>query len=67
LRAGGGRSRGAECLENSSGTTIWETVTGCKIKKKFAIAETKYVTLSVRDADGDTNASRKSFAVARGT
>jgi hypothetical protein len=39
-------------------------LTGCKFTKQFKNADTKYVKLTVRDKDGDTNASRKSFAVA---
>ena len=50
-------------FENQDGSTVWETATGCKIQKTFANADTKYVTLTVRDNDGDTDSSRKSFAV----
>ncbi|MDA0166921.1 PKD domain-containing protein, partial [Solirubrobacter ginsenosidimutans] len=50
-------------FEDATGATVWETATGCKITKTFSIAETKYVRLTVVDADGDTNASLKSFAV----
>jgi hypothetical protein len=50
-------------FEDQSGATIWETITGCKLTKAFKNADTKYVKLTVRDKDGDTNASRKSFAV----
>ncbi len=52
-------------FEDQSGATIWETATGCKITKAFQNADTKYVKLTVRDKDGDTNASRKSFPVTR--
>jgi len=52
-------------FENQAGTTIWETATGCKLVKTFQIADAKYVRLTVRDADGDTNASLKSFSVTR--
>jgi hypothetical protein len=50
-------------FENADGSTVWETVSGCKIAKTFANADTKYVRLTVRDADGDTHALRQSFAV----
>ena len=49
-------------FEDASGG-VWETVSGCKITKTFQVADTKYVRLTVTDADGDTNASLKSFAV----
>ena len=52
-------------FENEAGTVVWETITGCKIQKQFANADTKYVKLTVVDNDGDTNSSKKSFAVAR--
>jgi hypothetical protein len=52
-------------FENQAGTTVWETATGCKLVKTFQNADTKYVRLTVRDADGDTNASVKSFSVVR--
>jgi hypothetical protein len=51
-------------FEDQSGATVWETVTGCKISKTFSNADTKYVKLTVRDADGDTDSNRQSFAVA---
>jgi PKD domain len=50
-------------FEDQAGTKVWETATGCKLIKTFKNADTKYVKLTVRDADGDTNASRQSFAV----
>jgi hypothetical protein len=52
-------------FEDESGSTVWETVTGCRITKTFQNADTKYVTLTVRDADGDTHSNRQSFAVTR--
>jgi hypothetical protein len=52
-------------FEDQSGATIWGTKTGCKISMTFANADTKYVKLIVKDADGDTHSSRKSFAVTR--
>jgi hypothetical protein len=50
-------------FENNSGSIIWETLTGCKLVKTFKYADTKYVKLTVRDADGDTNSRRLSFPV----
>jgi hypothetical protein len=50
-------------FENQSGSTVWETRTGCKLSMAFQNADTKYVKLIVRDADGDTDSSRQSFAV----
>jgi hypothetical protein len=50
--------------ENSSGSTVWDTETGCRISKTFTSTGTKYVRLIVRDADGDTNSLKRSFNVA---
>jgi hypothetical protein len=52
-------------FEDQSGATVWETATGCKLTKTFQNADTKYVRLTVKDADGDTNTNRQSFTVAR--
>jgi hypothetical protein len=52
-------------FEDETGATVWETANGCKITKTFTNADTKYVELTVRDADGDTDVNRKSFSVAR--
>ena len=52
-------------FENQSGSTIWETIAGCTIRKAFTVADTKHVMLIVRDADGDTSSSKKSFVVSR--
>jgi hypothetical protein len=52
-------------FEDQSGATVWETATGCKLTKTFQNADTKYVKLTVRDADGDTDSSRQSFPVTR--
>jgi hypothetical protein len=51
-------------FENADGSTVWETRPGCRIAMTFTAVGTKYVKLTVTDADGDTNASKKSFAVA---
>jgi hypothetical protein len=67
----GTRSKGNPTLtctwsfETQDGKTVWETATGCKLVKTFQNPDTKYVKLTVRDADGDTHASRQSFAVTR--
>jgi Right handed beta helix region/PKD domain len=50
-------------FENEDGSTIWETQTGCKLQKAFTVADTKYVKLIVRDADGDTDSDKQSFRV----
>jgi hypothetical protein len=50
-------------FENQDGSTVWETATGCKISKTFTNVDTKYVRLTVKDADGDTDSNLKSFAV----
>jgi hypothetical protein len=42
---------------------VWETATGCRITKTFAIADTKYVGLHVTGNNGDTDVSRQSFTV----
>ena len=54
-------------FEDSSGGTVYETATGCRINKTFTSTGTKYVKLTVRDADGDTDANQKSFSVAAPT
>jgi hypothetical protein len=54
-------------FENQDGSIIWETQTGCKLSKTFTVADTKYVKLTVTDADGDTSSNKKSFAVAEPT
>src|SRR3954451_24527583 len=48
-------------FENADGSTVWDTATGCKLQKTFTSVGTKYVRLTVRDADGDTNSSKQSF------
>ena len=50
-------------FEDQSGSTVFETQTGCKLQKAFKYAGTKYVKLSVRDADGDTSSNKQSFPV----
>jgi hypothetical protein len=52
-------------FENQDGSTIWETIRGCKIYKAFQNADTKYVKLIVKDANGSTSSNRQSFAVTR--
>ena len=67
----GSNSRGDGTLqctwsfENSDGSYIWETLTGCRLTKSFVAADRKYVKLIVRDADGDVHSDRKSFVVSR--
>ena len=48
-------------LENQAGSTVYETLTGCKLQKTFQYADPKYVKLTVRDRDGDTDTNRQSF------
>jgi hypothetical protein len=50
-------------FEDADGGTIWETVTGCKLRKTFRVSGAKYVKLIVRDADGDTDSNKQSFGV----
>ena len=50
-------------FEDQSGGTVWETHTGCQLPFVFQIADTKYVKLTVRDADGESASSRQSFVV----
>jgi hypothetical protein len=52
-------------FENQDGSTVWDTQSGCRIERVFLIADTKYVKLTVTDADGDVDANRKSFMVAQ--
>jgi hypothetical protein len=69
LTLDGTRSRGDGPLlctwlfEDRTGATIWETKTGCKLPFVFKVADTKYVTLTVTDSDGEINSSRHSFPV----
>ena len=51
-------------FEDQSGSTVFDTRTGCAIQMTFASSGTKYVRLSVADANGDTSADRQSFTVA---
>jgi hypothetical protein len=51
-------------FENADGSTVWETISGCKITKTFTTADTKYVRLIVTDADGDSDSNEQSFPVA---
>jgi hypothetical protein len=51
-------------FEDQAGTTVWETHTGCKLPFTFQVADTKYVRLTVNDADGETASNRQSFSVA---
>ena len=51
-------------FEDESGSTLWEPpVDGCTLRKTFRVPGTKYVRLTVTDADGDTDANKQSFAV----
>jgi hypothetical protein len=52
-------------FENADGSTVWETRTGARVAMTFSVADTKYVKLTVTDADGDRSSSRKSFVVTR--
>jgi hypothetical protein len=44
---------------------VYERASGCRLGKTFTSPGTKYVRLLVRDADGDVDAQRKSFTVAK--
>ena len=51
-------------FEDQSGSTLWEPpVDGCTLQKTFRVPGTKYVRLTVTDADGDTAAAKQSFNV----
>ncbi len=50
-------------FENESGSIVWETHNGCRIEFTFQIADTKYLKLTVTDAEGETASNRQSFAV----
>ena len=50
-------------FENQNGSTVYETLTGCTLKKAFQTTGVKYVKLTVRDNDGDTNTNKQSFTV----
>lgn len=50
-------------FENSDATTVYETAPGCSITKTFSNPDTKYVRLTVTDADGDTANTLKAFDV----
>jgi hypothetical protein len=51
-------------FENQSGSLLLDTRTGCQVSYTFQQAGAQYVRLTVTDADGDTDFSRKSFSVA---
>ncbi len=69
LTLDGGASQGdapLQCtwsFEDQSGGTVWETHTGCGLPFTFQVADTKYVKLTVRDADGEVDSNRQSFPV----
>jgi pyruvate/2-oxoglutarate dehydrogenase complex dihydrolipoamide acyltransferase (E2) component len=50
-------------FEDATGSTTWETISGCKITKTFQVADTKYVKLIVTGAGGGTDSNKQSFAV----
>jgi len=52
-------------FENESGSKVRERISGCTITRRFRTTRAVYVRLVVTDADGDVNASRKSFVVRR--
>ena len=52
-------------LRGSSGSTVWETISGCKLTKTFQTTGTKYVRLIVKDGDGDTDSNKQSFTVTK--
>jgi len=53
----------AWAFEDQSGGTVWETHNGCELPFTFQVADTKYVTLTVSDTDGEVDSSRHSFTV----
>lgn len=50
-------------FENQAASTVYETASGCQLVKTFTNADTKYVRLTVTDADGDSNSVLRSFTV----
>jgi hypothetical protein len=54
-------------FEDQSGAIVWETRTGCQLPFTFQVPDTKYVKLTVTDADGESDSSRQSFAVFAGS
>jgi thrombospondin type 3 repeat protein len=53
-------------FENQTGTAVYETRAGCTIDFTFESTGTKYVELSVEDADGESASNKQSFDVDEG-
>ena len=51
-------------FEDSGGSTVWQTRSGCKIDFTFESDGLKYVKLTVDGGNGDTSVRRQSFGVA---
>ena len=62
LRFQGIRS-GAITVREPERLDRYETLTGCTLRKAFQTTGMKYVKLTVRDNDGDTNTNKQSFTV----
>ena len=51
-------------FEDRNGSTVFETLSSCTLRKAFKYAGVKYVKLTVRDSDGDISTNKQSFNVA---
>jgi hypothetical protein len=45
------------------GGAVWETRSGCRLPFTFEVPDTKYVKLTVTDADGEGDSNRQAFPV----
>ena len=50
-------------FENQSGSTVFQTRSGCEIEFTFESSGTKYVRLTVEDSTGSSDSNRRSFTV----
>ncbi len=53
-------------FENQSGSTVWQTKSGCEIDFTFESTGTKYVKLIVEGAKGGSDSDKQSFDVGEG-
>ncbi len=50
-------------FENQDGSVVWQTQSGCSIAFTFSEAGTKYVKLTVNDANGETDSNKQELTV----
>jgi hypothetical protein len=62
---GNGRIKCKWAFQNARHTITYDRASGCKLRKAFTSPGRKYVRLTVRDRDGDTDRLRRSFRVRR--